>query len=52
MLAPIGYPPPCAGDFSPNSQATQAEQERPSAFDGKQRKPNEMLDKKLTNCRC
>jgi hypothetical protein len=47
MPAPIGH----ARGLSPNSQENQAEQERLSAFDGKQQKPSEMVDKKLSICR-
>jgi DNA-binding winged helix-turn-helix (wHTH) protein len=52
MPAPIGHAQPRARDFSPNSQSNQAEHEWLSAFGGKQQKLNEMLDKKLTTCRC
>jgi DNA-binding winged helix-turn-helix (wHTH) protein len=48
MSAPIDH----AHSLSPNSQANQAEQERLPAFDGKQQKLNEMVDKKLSICRC
>jgi DNA-binding winged helix-turn-helix (wHTH) protein len=47
MAVPIGH----ARGLSPNSQENQAEQERLSAFDGKQQKPSEMVDKKLSICR-
>jgi hypothetical protein len=52
MPAPIGHVRPRARNLSPNSQATHAEQEQLSAFDEKQQMPNEILDKKLSICRC
>jgi hypothetical protein len=38
--------------FSPRSQANQTEQDRLSTFDAQQQKLDEMLDKKLSICRC
>jgi hypothetical protein len=52
LPAPIGHAQPRAGDFSPSSQAEQAVQDRLSAFDAEQKKLDELLDKKLTICRC
>jgi hypothetical protein len=52
MPAPIGNVRPRARNLSPNSQATRPEQEQLSAFDEKQQKPNEILDKRFTICRC
>ena len=50
--APIGHAQPRAEDFSPASQTNQAEQNRLSEFDAQQQKLDEMLDKKLSICRC
>jgi hypothetical protein len=50
--APIGHAQPRAEDFSPRSQANQAEQNRLSTFDAQQQKLDEMLDQKLNICRC
>jgi hypothetical protein len=50
--APIGHAQPRAEDFSPGSQANQAEEHRLSTFDAEQQKLDEMLDKKLNICRC
>jgi hypothetical protein len=52
MPAPMGNVRPRARNLSPNSRATQPEQEQLSAFDENQQKPNELLDKKFTICRC
>jgi DNA-binding winged helix-turn-helix (wHTH) protein len=52
MPTPIGNVRPRARNLSPNSRATQPEQEQLSAFDENQQKPNELLDKKFTICRC
>ena len=43
---------PRAQDFSPHSEANEVEQEKLSAFDAKQNKLDEALDKKLNICRC
>jgi hypothetical protein len=50
--APIGHAQPRADGFSPRSQANQTEQDRLSTFDAQQQKLDEMLDKKLSICRC
>ena len=50
--APIGHVQPRAQDFSANSPANQAEQERLSTFDAKQQKLDDALDKRLNICRC
>jgi hypothetical protein len=50
--APIGHVQPRAQDFSANSPANQAEQDRLSTFDARQQKLDEALDKKLNICRC
>jgi hypothetical protein len=41
-----------AQDFSANSPANQAEQERLSTFDANQQKLDDALDKRLNICRC
>ena len=43
---------PRAGDFSPNSPANKAEQNRLSTFDAKQEKRDKALDQSLNICRC
>jgi hypothetical protein len=50
--APIVHVQPRAQDFSANSPANQAEQERLSTFDAKQQKLDDALDKRLNICRC
>ncbi len=50
--APTVHVQPGAEDFYPHSEASEAEQERLSAFDAKQQKLDEALDKKLSICRC
>src|SRR6266566_6871798 len=50
--APAVHVQPRAEDFYPHSEASEAEQERLSAFDAKQQKLDEALDKKLSICRC
>ena len=50
--APINHAQPRANNFSPNSPAEQAVQDKLSAFDAQQKKLDEMLDKKLNICRC
>jgi hypothetical protein len=50
--APIGHAQPRAEDFAPRSPANQEEQDRLSTFDAQQQKLDEMLDKKLSICRC
>jgi hypothetical protein len=50
--APIGHAQPRVEDYSPDSQANQTEQDRLSTFDAQQQKLDEMLDKKLSICRC
>jgi hypothetical protein len=51
-IAPIGHLQPRAQQFSPQSAAEQAEQQRMSAFDAEQQKLDEELDKSLNICRC
>ena len=48
---PIGHVQPQAKDFSPNSPANDAEQQRLSRADARQEKLDEALDQKLTICR-
>jgi hypothetical protein len=50
--APIIQVQPRAEDFSANSPANEAEQQRLSTFDAKQEKLDEALDRKLNICRC
>jgi hypothetical protein len=50
--APSVHVQPRADDFQPHSAASEAEQRRLSAFDAKQQKLDEALDKKLSVCRC
>jgi hypothetical protein len=50
--APVGHAQPTARSFTPNSTADEIEQHRLSAFDAQQRQLDEMLDKKLSICRC
>jgi hypothetical protein len=50
--APVGHAQPTARNFTLNSAADESEQRRLSAFDAEQHKLDEMLDKKLTICRC
>ncbi len=50
--APVGHAQPTARSFMPNSSADAIEQHRLSAFDAQQRQLDEMLDKKLSICRC
>jgi hypothetical protein len=50
--APVGHAQPTARSFTLNSSADQIEQRRLSAFDAEQHKLDEMLDKKLSICRC
>jgi hypothetical protein len=50
--APIGHAQPRAEDFSPRSQPNQEEQDRLSTFDAQQQRLDEMLDRKLSICRC
>jgi hypothetical protein len=50
--APVGHAQPTARNFTLNSAADESEQRRLSAFDAEQNKLDEMLDKKLTICRC
>jgi hypothetical protein len=50
--APIVRVQPRAEDFSPNSPANKAEQNRLSTFDAKQEKLDDTLDKSLNICRC
>ena len=50
--APIGHLQPHAPEFSPGSAAEQAEQNRESDFDAKQRQQDIEFDKKLNICRC
>ena len=52
LPAPIGHAQPRAEDFSPRSPTNQEEQDRLSTFDAQQQKLDEMLDKKLSICRC
>jgi hypothetical protein len=52
VAAPIVQVQPRAEDFNPHSAANQAEQGRLSRFDAKQEKRDEVLDKKLSICRC
>lgn len=52
LSAPIGHVQPRASDFSPRSRANEAEQDRLSTFDANQQKRDEMLDRKLSICRC
>jgi hypothetical protein len=49
---PTVHVQPRANDFSPHSTASEAEQRRLSAFDAKQQKLDEALDKTLNICRC
>jgi hypothetical protein len=50
--APVGHAQPTARSFTLNPSADQIEQRRLSAFDAEQHKLDEMLDKKLSICRC
>jgi hypothetical protein len=50
LPAPIGHAQPRA--FSFDSQAEKTVQDRLSAFDEEQKKLDELLDKRLTICRC
>jgi hypothetical protein len=50
--APVGHAQPTARNFPFNSAADQSQQRRLSAFEAKQHKLDEMLDKKLNICRC
>jgi hypothetical protein len=50
--APAVHVQPRAEDFQPHSPASEAEQNRLSAFDAEQQKLDESLDKKLNICRC
>ena len=50
--APAVHVQPRAQDFSPHSEANEVEQGKLSAFDAKQNKLDEALDKKLNICRC
>jgi hypothetical protein len=50
--APIGHLQPRAQQFSPRSAAELAEQQQMSAFDVRQHKLDEELDKQLNICRC
>jgi len=50
--APAVHVQPRAEDFSPHSAANELEQRKLSAFDAKQNKLDEELDKKLNICRC
>ena len=52
LSAPIGHAQPHASNFSPGSQAEHEVQDRLSTFDAEQKKLDELLDKKLTICRC
>jgi hypothetical protein len=50
--APIGHAQPRAEDFAPRSRPNQEEQDRLSTFDAQQQRLDEMLDRKLSICRC
>ena len=50
--APIGHLQSHASEFLPGSAAEQAEQNRESDFDAKQRQQDIDFDKKLNICRC
>jgi hypothetical protein len=50
--APVGHFQPTTRNFAPESTANAIEQQRLSTFDAKQQKLDEMLDKKLSICRC
>jgi hypothetical protein len=50
--APIGHLQPRAQQFSSQSGAEQAEQQKMSAFDAEQQKLDAELDKRLNICRC
>jgi hypothetical protein len=50
--APAGHAQPTARSFTLNSAAAESEQQRLSAFDAEQHELDEMLDKKLSICRC
>jgi hypothetical protein len=50
--APVGHLQPTTRNFAPESAANAIEQQRLSTFDAKQQRLDEMLDKKLSICRC
>jgi hypothetical protein len=50
--APIGHLQPRSQQFSMDSQADQAVEQKMTAFDAEQRKLDAELDKKLNICRC
>ena len=50
--APNGHLQPHAQQFSPDSPAVEAEQQRTSEFNARQQKQDEELDKSLNICRC
>jgi hypothetical protein len=50
--APIGHLQPRAQRFSPGSPAERVQQQKMSAFDDRQQKLDEELDKRLNICRC
>ncbi|MDB5609129.1 MAG: hypothetical protein JWP25_6029 [Bradyrhizobium sp.] len=50
--APVGHVQPTKRNFAPESTANAIEQQRLSTFDTKQQRLDEMLDKKLSICRC
>jgi hypothetical protein len=49
--APIGHLQPRAQQFSPSAPAEQTEQQQISAYDARQQKLDEELDKRLNICR-
>ncbi len=52
LPAPIGHLQPRAENFSPQSDANKAEQQRLHMFNARQNQQDKELDQKLNVCRC